>query len=161
MNGANIYLSDFAYDIADGAEPGELEENLTEKAVFDAIKNNKRFNGEIENLIKKMTVELVSGTAKAKQNQIRQQKLMEKRNKDAEKRRKADEARKKKLEVVAKQKAEKIKKDNAQKLIFNEGLTDAQKKAFKKFYGVDVAKQNAPTPTKQWQPPAYYDNYDY
>jgi hypothetical protein len=112
-----------------------LSKKATEISIYKALKNNKHFQKHIEKLMKCMAQNAL-GSIKKLKRETERNKIWE------EKERIRNEKRAEKTRIQEEKKYEKIKRENAQKAIFAASLTSTQKKAMKKFHGIDINKYN-------------------
>lgn len=125
---AEFDFGDFGYEgeITE-EEITDFEKNITEVAVFNAIKKNKKIQKCVDRMISDLTEDLFNSIRDVKRN-------IEADKKYEAQRRKYEEERKAKEEKEAKVR----KMESAQRAVFLEGLTGEQKKAFKKFYKINI-----------------------
>jgi len=140
----NTNFDDVPYEVSydGGVDIPSISKKISEAAAYKAIIKNKKFRSTIDGIAKQMAEDLVSNTIGATK-QIEQDRIYEEQDRIyEEKNAKELAARQAKQAEEKKIKEEQLKKEKAQKLIFMEGLnlTAGQKKAFKKFYKVDIDK---------------------
>jgi hypothetical protein len=121
-------------DILTENELDSISKVMTEVGIFNAVKNNKRFQKVVDKVVANLTQEIMVSLREAKKQRESDRKYEEKE------RIKQEEYAAKQKKMIEEQ-AESIKKQNAQLAVLSEGLTAAQKKALKKFYNVDMSKQ--------------------
>jgi hypothetical protein len=125
------FIDEYDDFLVDEDEINDICKNITETAVFNAIKKNKIFQKHIDGCISYLVSDLIINTKEIAKH-IEQEKIyIEKNRIQQEKQAAKQKAEKAKL-------VEKLKKSAAQKAILAEGMTKTQKSALKKLYNIDI-----------------------